>query len=111
MSEETTGSGSFRKEEGQAPEGMAEQMNAIRDRRAVARGFLIVALVAALFLGYGIFMYLTIGDKGPPDWDFGAVVDTPAESVYSTGLPGATEPQHVNRMPSGAGAREGSDSQ
>ena len=102
IDEKKTGPGSFWKEEGEASAAMPEEMDAIRDRRAVGRGFLIVSLIAALFLGYGIFMYFAIGDKGNPDWDFGSIEDTPAQSVYSTGEPGATEPQHVSRKPSGA---------
>ena len=84
-------------------------MDALRDRRAVMAGFLIVSLIAALFLGYGIFMYFAIGDRGNPDWDFGSIEDTPAESVYSTASPGAAEPQHVNGKPSGAETPKGLD--
>jgi hypothetical protein len=100
---DATGPDSIRKEAGEESAG--------RDRRAVARGFLIVSLIAALFLGYGIFMYFAIGDKGNPDWDFGSIEDTPGQSVYSTGEPRAVEPQHVAQEPSGAGRRTGKDGQ
>ncbi len=107
---DATGSGqSGQKEERQALPGMPGERDAIRDRRAVMRGFLIVSLIAALFLGYGIFMYFAIGDKGNPDWDFGSIEDTPGQSVYSTAPPGPMEPQHVNGMPSGAEAPKGAD--
>jgi hypothetical protein len=108
---DATGNSSFRKEEGEASPAMPREMDVIRDRRAVGRGFLIVSLIAALFLGYGIFTYFAIGDKGNPDWDFGSVEDTPGQSVYSTGEPGATEPQHVSRKPSGAAFPAGKERQ
>ncbi len=99
-------SGSVGKEEGEASAGMPGKMEAV-DRRAMRRGFLIVSLIAALFLGYGIFMYFAIGDRGDPDWDFGGVEETPAQSIYSTAPPAAPQPQHVDRMPSGAGPPKG----
>ncbi len=106
---DATGPGpSGQKEERQTSAG---EMDAIRDRRAVVRGFLIVSLIAALFLGYGIFMYFAIGDKGNPDWDFGSIEDTPGQSVYSTAPPGATEPQHVSGKPSGAETPKGLERQ
>ena len=100
---DATGPDSIRKDAGEESAG--------RDRRAVARGFLIVSLIAALFLGYGIFMYFAVGDKGNPDWDFGSIEDTPSQSVYSTGAAGATEPQHVSRKPSGANSPAGKERQ
>ena len=106
---DATGSGQSGQEERQAPPGGPGETDAARDRRAVMRGFLIVSLIAALFLGYGVFMYFAIGDKGPPDWDFGSIEDTPAQSPYSTAPPGATEPQHVNGKPSGAETPKGLD--
>ena len=106
---DATGPGRLGKE-GEAA-GMTGEMDTVRDRRAVVRGFLIVSLIAALFLGYGVFMYFAIGDKGPPDWDFGSIEDTPAQSIYSTGQPGPTWPQHVDQKPSGAKAPKGSDRQ
>ncbi len=60
--------------------------------------------LAFFFLIYGLFMFIVVGDKGPPDWDFGVVEDIPGKSVYST-YPqpaGATpEPrgQHVSGRP------------
>jgi hypothetical protein len=110
IDEEKSGSGSSgQEEERRAAARMPEEMEAIRDRRGVVAGFLVVSLIAALFLGYGVFMYFAIGDKGPPDWDFGSIEDTPAQSPYSTAPPGATEPQHVNGKPSGAETPKGLD--
>ena len=79
------------------------------------RGWFIVCGLALLFLIYGLFMFLVVGDKGPPDWDFAVVEDIPGQSVYSThpGPPAKTaepEPQHVSGKPPlaevGMGVRE-----
>ena len=71
------------------------------------RGWIIVCIIAVAFVLYGFFAFLFIGDKGPPDWDAGAVKDVPGSSDYSTapldeGGP-SPEPQHVAGMPSEAG--------
>jgi hypothetical protein len=75
----------------------------IADKTAF-RSWLIILALALLFFCYGIFMFLTVGDKGPPPWDFGVVGDIPGESAYSThrvqpGGPGP-EPQHISQRPS-----------
>jgi hypothetical protein len=75
-------------------------------RRMVFHGWIIVFAIAALFVAYGFLAFFIIGDKGPPDWDYGSIRDVPAQSVYST-YPysehaGAPEPQHVNRPPADA---------
>ena len=68
------------------------------------RSWVFVWFLAIFFLCYGLFMYFVVGDKGPPDWDFGIVEDIPGKSVYST-YPqpaGATKepaPQHVTEKP------------
>ncbi len=74
------------------------------DQRPSIKGWLYVCGLALFFLLYGLFMFYTIGDKGPPGWDFGVVEDIPGESVYSTNEPltGGTatpEPQHVSEKP------------
>jgi hypothetical protein len=46
--------------------------------------WLIVLLMVIGILAYGITVYVTIGDKGPPDWNYGAVRDVPGESPFST---------------------------
>ena len=72
-------------------------------RRLVLHGWFIVCGIAVLFVLYGIFAFFVIGDKGPPDWDFGSIKDIPGESVYSTypyrDQTGPPEPQHVDQEP------------
>jgi hypothetical protein len=68
------------------------------------KAWFIVCLLAGLFLIYGVLMYLLVGDKGPPGWNFGGVEDIPGQSVYSThpavgGTASAPEPQHVSQKP------------
>ncbi len=68
------------------------------------KGWFYVCGLALFFLLYGLFMFCAIGDKGPPEWDFGIVEDIPGASVYSTNQPitGGTatpEPQHVLQRP------------
>ena len=46
--------------------------------------WLIVLLMVIGILTYGIVTYVAIGDKGPPDWDYGAIKDVPGESPFST---------------------------
>ena len=46
--------------------------------------WLIVLLMVVGILGYGIVVYVTIGDKGPPGWNYGAIPDVPGESPFST---------------------------
>ena len=53
-------------------------------RRMVFHGWIIVFAIAALFVAYGFLAFFIIGDKGPPDWDYGSIRDVPAQSVYST---------------------------
>jgi hypothetical protein len=63
------------------------------------RGWLIPILIGLLFLGWGLAVFWTVGDKGPPAWDFGAVQDIPGQSPYSTEPRDAPAPvpQHVDR--------------
>ncbi len=46
--------------------------------------WLILLLMVMGILGYGITVYVTIGDKGPPGWNYGAINDVPGESPFST---------------------------
>jgi hypothetical protein len=74
------------------------------ERREVRRAWVLVCGLALLFAAYGVFMFLMIGDKGPPDWDFNVIEDIPGKSVYSTypepaGNPGPPTPQHVAGKP------------
>ena len=72
-----------------------------RGNKTDLRSWMIILAIALLFFCYGLFMFLAVGDKGPPGWDFGVIEDVPGESVYSTHPPGAPEalPQHVSQKP------------
>jgi len=74
-----------------------------RQDKAELSGWLVVIGLAAFFLVWGVFIFFTVGDKGPAAWHFGVVQDIPGESPYSdygpklvpgTGL--AVPPQHVD---------------
>ncbi len=77
-----------------------------QQRTPALRGWIIVSAIALAFVLYGFFAFFVIGDNQPADWDFGAVKDTPGESVYSTypyqGRAGEPEPQHINQKPPNA---------
>jgi hypothetical protein len=71
--------------------------------RTALRGWLIVCAISVAFVLYGFFAFFVIGDKGPPDWDYGSIPDVPAQSTYSTypfrGDSVQPEPQHVDKRP------------
>jgi hypothetical protein len=48
------------------------------------RSLSIVLAIAVFFLVWGLTISFTVGEKGPPSWDFGIVQDIPGESPYST---------------------------
>ncbi len=93
---------------------MGSARAAVNERGLVLRSWVFVWLLAIFFLLYGLFMYFVVGDKGPPDWDFGIVEDIPGKSVYST-FPepaGATRepaPQHVMGRPILAPVEQGEE--
>ena len=78
----------------------------------------IVLAIAVFFLIWGFTIFFTVGEKGPPSWDFGTVQDIPGESPYSTHrikevadltpLPVpkkvSVDKQHVDEPPREAGA-------
>lgn len=73
-------------------------------RRPMWKGWALVCGLALAFFLYGLFMFFTVGDKGPPDWDFHAIEDLPGKSVYSTypepgAGPSIPDPQHVSEKP------------
>ena len=81
------------------------------EKRSGLGGWAFVIGLAVLFLLYGLFVFFSVGDKGPPDWDFGAIEDIPGKSVYSTspepsGNVGEPELQHVSGRPSRAEVTE-----
>ena len=53
-------------------------------RKGTLRTLLIACGLAAGFLVWGLFIFTTVGDKGPPTWDYGTVPDVPGLSAYST---------------------------
>lgn len=64
------------------------------------KGWILILALALGFLAWGFFVFLTVGDKGPPPWDFGVVKDLPSESPYSTEPPSKAKevrPQHVHK--------------
>ena len=72
--------------------------------KADFRSWALVSGLALAFLLYGLFMFVVVGDKGPPEWDFSTVEDIPGKSEYSTfpqpgGTPVEPEPQHVSGRP------------
>ena len=77
-----------------------------QQRTVVFRGWIIVSAIALVFVIYGLFAFFVIGDNQPPEWDFGAMKDTPGESVYSTypyrDRTEEPEPQHINQKPPNA---------
>lgn len=83
---------------------MSSERITISEKGLQVRSWILVWLLAIFFLLYGLFMYAVVGDKGPPDWDFGIIEDIPGKSAYST-FPepaGATKepaPQHVTGKP------------
>jgi len=63
---------------------MSEKSPEIPETFEKIKTWLIVLLMVTGILSYGIFVYLTIGDKGPPAWRYGAIQDVPGESSFST---------------------------
>jgi hypothetical protein len=52
--------------------------------RETLRSLGIVVGIAVFFFIWGLTIFITVGEKGPPSWDFGTVQDIPGESPYST---------------------------
>ncbi|OGP98913.1 MAG: hypothetical protein A2Z51_09215 [Deltaproteobacteria bacterium RBG_19FT_COMBO_52_11] len=76
-----------------------------KENQTDIKGWLIILALAFLFICWGLFTFFTVGDKGPPSWDFGVVRDIPGESPYSTqrdheGKDSEPQPQHVAEKPS-----------
>jgi len=84
---------------------------AVQEKSLSIRSWAIVWFLAIFFVSYGLFMFFVVGDKGPPDWDFGIVEDIPGKSVYSTfpqpsGATSEPAPQHVAGKPTLAPAEQ-----
>jgi len=62
---------------------MREDSSKNEERLDKAKTWLIVLLMVLGILTYGIVTFLSIGDKGPPGWRYGAIRDVPGESPFS----------------------------
>ena len=76
-----------------------------KNNKTEIRSWVIIFVLAVLFVAWGLFIFFTVGDKGPPSWNFGVVRDVPGESAYSThqavkGRAVPPESQHVLGKPS-----------
>ena len=45
--------------------------------------WIMIVLLLLFILGKGLFVYLVVGDKGQPGWDYRPVPDVPGESPYA----------------------------
>ena len=45
--------------------------------------WIIILMLLLFILGKGLFVYLVVGDKGQPGWDYRPVPDVPGESPYA----------------------------
>jgi len=61
-----------------------ERLTTDKDNKAGVRSWIFVLAIAFLFILWGLFIFFTVGDKGPPSWDFSVIKDIPGESPYST---------------------------
>ncbi len=85
-----------------------------KENESTLKSWFFVCGLALYFLLYGLFMFFVVGDKGPPDWDFGIIEDIPGKSVYSTfpqpsGATSEPAPQHVTGKPALAPAEQGEE--
>jgi len=54
-----------------------------KDKEALRTYFIVVG-IAVFFLLWGAFIFFTVGDKEPAEWDYHVISDVPGESPYST---------------------------
>jgi hypothetical protein len=45
--------------------------------------WIIILMMVLFILIKGMFVYLVVGDKGQPEWDYRPVPDVPGESPYA----------------------------
>jgi hypothetical protein len=87
-------------------------------------GYLIPLIIALMFLGWGLFIFYAVGDKGSAFWFYGGIPDVPGQSEYSTSAAkqfyfnatsperqGRVERQHVMGEESSSHAKPGEPSQ
>jgi len=76
-----------------------------QEKKTVLKSWVIVVAMALLFILWGLFIFFTVGDKGPPPWNFGVVEDIPGQSPYSIGkaleerVPRLTSSKKIFREP------------
>ncbi len=49
--------------------------------------WLIIGSISIGIMVWAFVMFMVVGDKGPPAWDYRVVEDVPGESPYSTATP------------------------
>jgi len=72
--------------EGSIDEGFLAMANAHKqetDAGEKLKSWIIVLLICVFILTYGAIVFWTVGDRGPADWDFGALPDVPGQSAFS----------------------------
>ncbi|RJQ87526.1 MAG: hypothetical protein C4519_00625 [Desulfobacteraceae bacterium] len=57
-------------------------MSSTQEKSTMVSMLLPVAIALA-FIGWGLLVFYTVGDKEPRDWDFGELPDVPGSSPYS----------------------------
>lgn len=45
--------------------------------------WILIVIMVAFIIAKGVFVYLVVGDKGQPGWDYRPVPDVPGESPYA----------------------------
>lgn len=63
--------------------------------RKDAWSWLIISGLAVAVVGWGLLIFVTVGDKGLPPWDYTILPDVPGESAYST----HSAPEYSGRVP------------
>jgi hypothetical protein len=60
-----------------------------------ARSWLIIGGLTIAVVGWGLLIFVTVGDKGLPPWDYTILPDVPGESAYST----HAAPEYSGKVP------------
>ncbi len=55
-------------------------------------GWVLIVVLCLILVGWGLFSYAVVRDA-PRQWDYGALPEPPAASVYTTSGPSAGAPQ------------------
>jgi len=54
-----------------------------KEKRETILSWVLVVGFGIALLFWGFLIYFTVGDKGPPPWDYSIVEDVPGEAPYS----------------------------